>query len=229
MRLATATLPITIEYMHMDLQLLFIALLIKLGVATAVGSALGRSKEFKQLLFNPNRTRRQTTYLMLFTCIPFALGVYIRCAAHWLPADLGFEASILIGVIGGRMGGMLGGTLMAIPVLFFGEYLTLPVNFIVGALAGSLRHFCRNEEEIWTFSPFIDMSVYRWVRRNLRYPCIDWQTAFFLIIIFLEAARLEVWYAAPKACFFALSWPTPWVMLALFATEVATIAIPIKI
>ena len=65
-------------------------------------------------------------------------------------------------------------------------------------LAGSLRHFCRNEEEIWTFSPFIDLSVYRWVKRNLRRPRIDWQTAFFLMIIALQAARLELHYAAAQ-------------------------------
>ena len=212
------------------MQLLLITLLIKLGVATAVASALGRAKEFKKLLFKQNRSLRETIYLVLFTCAPLAGGVYIRCAAHWLPADLGFEASILIGVIGGRRAGMMGGALLAFPALFYGEYLTLPVNVVVGAVAGSLRHFCRNEEEIWTFSPFIDMSVYRWVKRNLREPRIDWQTAFFLIIIALEAGRLELHYALPR-WFFANDpvSPAPLALLAIFAFVVATIAVPIKI
>jgi two-component system, LytTR family, sensor kinase len=213
----------------MDLQLLLITLLIKMGVATAVASALGRAKEFKKLLFRHNRSIRDTIFLVLFTCIPFALGVYIRCSVKsFLAADMGFEAAILIGVIGGRFAGVFGGALLALPALFYGEYLTLPVNIIVGAVAGSLRHFCRNEEEIWTFSPFIDMSVYRWVKRNLRYPRIDWQTAFFLIIIALQAARVELKYALPK-WLFTLYLPTPVAMLAVFATAVATIAIPIKI
>lgn len=212
------------------MQLLLITLLIKLGVATAVASALGRAKEFKKLLFKQNRSLRETIYLVLFTCAPLAGGVYIRCAAHWLPADLGFEAAILIGVIGGRRAGMMGGALLAFPALFYGEYLTLPVNVVVGAVAGSLRHFCRNEEEIWTFSPFIDMSVYRWFKRNLREPRIDWQTAFFLIIIALEAGRLELHYALPKWLFANDPVaPAPLALLALFAFVVATIAIPIKI
>lgn len=213
----------------MDLQFLLIQLLVKLGVATAVASALGRSREFKKLLFSHRRTVRQNLLFVLFTCFPFALGVYIRFnVKNFLAADMGFEASILTGVIGGRVAGTLGGALMAIPALFYGEYLTLPLNVVAGLLAGSLRHFCRNEEEIWTFSPFIDLSVYRWVRRNLRHPRIDWQTAFFLIIIALQAARLELRYAAPKLLW-VLYLPSAIPMLFVFAATVATIAIPIKI
>ncbi len=213
----------------MDFQLLLIQLLIKLGVTTAVASALGRAREFKKLLFANRRTVRQNLLFVLFTCFPFALGVYIRLSVKTFPAaDMGFEAAILIGVIGGRVAGTLGGAMMALPALFYGEFLTLPVNVLAGMLAGSLRHFCRNEEEIWTFSPFIDMGVYRWVKRNLRHPRIDWQTAFFPIIIALVAARLELAYVVPKLLW-ALYLPTPWSLLLVFAFAVATIAIPIKI
>ncbi|HKD81168.1 MAG TPA: histidine kinase [Candidatus Angelobacter sp.] len=213
----------------MDLEFLLIQLLLKMGVATAVASALGRSHEFKKLLFATRRSRDRNILFVLFTCIPFALGVYFRFRVkNFQAADLGFEAAILVGVLGGRVAGTLGGTIMALPALLYGQWLTLPVNAVAGFLAGSLRHFCRDEEEIWTFSPFIDLSVYRWIRRNLRHPRIDWQTAFFLMIIALQAARLELAYAAPK-WLWALYIPTPVALLAVFATVVATIAIPIKI
>jgi len=212
-----------------DLEFLLIQLLLKMGVATAVASALGRSHEFKKLLFATRRSRDRNILFVLFTCIPFALGVYFRFRVkNFQAADLGFEAAILVGVLGGRVAGTLGGTIMALPALLYGQWLTLPVNAVAGFLAGSLRHFCRDEEEIWTFSPFIDLSVYRWIRRNLRHPRIDWQTAFFLMIIALQAARLELAYAAPK-WLWALYIPTPVALLAVFATVVATIAIPIKI
>ena len=214
----------------MDLEYLSIQLLLKMGVATAVASALGRSLEFKKLLFAARRSRERNILFVLFTCIPFALGVYFRIRVrNFQCADLAFEAAILVGVLGGRVAGTLGGAIMALPALFYHEWLTLPVNATAGFLAGSLRHFCRNEEEIWTFSPFIDLSVYRWVRRNLRHPRIDWQTTFFLMIIALQAARLELNYAAPKGWLWALYLPTPVGLLAVFATVVATIAIPIKI
>src|SRR5947207_13963744 len=123
-----------------------------MGVATAVASALGRAKEFKKLVFRPNRSRRQTIYLVLFICIPFALGVYIRASVKsFLAADLGFEASILIGIIGGRFAGVLRGMLLALPAVFYGEYITLSINMIVGAWAVSLRHVCHTVEEICAF------------------------------------------------------------------------------
>lgn len=213
----------------MDLQLLLIQLMIKVGISTAVASALGRSKEFKKLLFRHNRTVRQSVYLTLFTTIPFALGVYIRCSVKsFVAADLGFEAAIIVGIMGGRLAGIIGGALLAFPALFYGEYLTLPVNVLVGLVAGSLRYFCRNEEEIWTFSPFMDLSVYRWIKRNLRYLRIDWQTAFFLIIVALQAGRLELNYAAPKLLF-VLSLTSPVALLIVFFFVVATISVPIKI
>jgi two-component system, LytTR family, sensor kinase len=218
-----------------DLQVLFFQLLVKMGVATAVASALGRAREFKKLLFAERRSRRKNLLLVLFTSIPFALGVYIRCRvknpqAADMGVDMGFEASILLGVMGGRVAGSLGGAIMALPAMFHGEYLTLPVNVLAGMLAGTLRHFCRNEEEIWTFSPFIDMSVYRWVKRNLRHPRIDWQTAFFLIIIALQTGRLELQVAAEKSLF-SLPLPSPKIpaLMMMYATVVATISIPIKI
>lgn len=213
----------------MDLRLLLITLLVKMGVATAVASALGRSKEFKKLLFSTRRTLRQQLYFILFTAVPFALGVYIRCnVKSFYAADLGFEASLLMGVVGGRLAGATGGFIMALPALFYGEYLTLPVNVLVGLLAGTLRVFCRNQAEIWTFSPFMDMSIYRWLKRNLRHPRIDWQTAFFLTILALQTARMELYYVAPHRIF-AIYLPTPLALLAVFATVVATISIPIKI
>ena len=209
---------------------MLIVLLVKLGVATAVGSVLGRTKEFKKLLFKHNRSSREAFYLVLFTCIPFALGVYIRCAVHWSPADLGFEASILIGVIGGRLAGVLGGAFLAMPAMLCGEYLTLPVNVVSGLVAGILRHFSRNEEDIWTFSPFIDLSIYRWLRRILRYPRIDWQTGFFLIIVALQAGRLELRYALPHRIFANDPVePKALALLAIFAFVVATVAVPIKV
>ncbi|HYL91764.1 MAG TPA: sensor histidine kinase, partial [Alphaproteobacteria bacterium] len=212
----------------MNLQLLLIVLLVKAAVSAALASALGRSKEFKKLLFREKRSLRDTVFLVLFTCLPLAIGVYIRCSVHWLPADLGFEASILIGVVGGRRAGAMGGALMAAPAMFYGEYLTLPVNIIAGVVAGVLRHFSRNEEEMWTFSPFIDLSIYRWVKRHIRDPRVDWQTAFFLVIIALQAGRIELKYAMDKSLF-VLYQPTFVGMLAVFSFVIATISIPIKI
>ncbi len=75
----------------MSPQFLLIQLLLRMGVATAVASALGRAREFKKLLFRQHRSLRETILLVLFTCVPFALGVYFRFnVKNFQAADLGF-------------------------------------------------------------------------------------------------------------------------------------------
>jgi hypothetical protein len=60
---------------------------------------------------------------------------------------------------------MIGGTALALPALGHHEFLALPVNLIVAAIFGSYRRVA-DEENIWSFSPFVDLSLYRWVRRT---------------------------------------------------------------
>ena len=57
-------------------------------------------------------------------------------------------------------------------------------------------------EEIWSFTPFIDLSLYRWVRRNLRKPRIDRQFLMLFLIVAAEACRdwLAHDVSAPAVC-----------------------------
>src|SRR5882672_7145029 len=171
----------------MEPRLILINLLIKLGVAAALASALVRSVEFKSLLFREERSLRQTVYLVLWVSIPLALGVWIRFSAkNFIAGDLSLEASILLGVVAGRVAGMLGGGLLAIPALLHGEWGTLPLTLLSGLMAGQLRLLAPDREDIWSFSPFVDLSIYRWIRRNLPTPRLfDWQIAFFATIVAL--------------------------------------------
>ncbi len=100
----------------MEPRLILINLLVKLGVAAAVSSSLVRSKEFKSLLFREERTFRQKIYLVLWFGLPIMVGVWIRISQKsFLAGDLSFETALLLGVIGGRWAGSLGGVLMGIP------------------------------------------------------------------------------------------------------------------
>jgi two-component system LytT family sensor kinase len=176
-------------------RLILINLLIKLGVAAAVASTLVRSVEFKNLLFREERTVKQKIYLALWVGIPLALGVWIRFSARsFLAGDLSFETAILLGVIGGRLCGMVGGTLVGLPAALHGEWATLPFTVLCGFVAGQLRNFVADREEIWSFSPFIDLSIYRWLRRNFPKPRLfDWQIIFFLTIVGLRFVHTELY------------------------------------
>ena len=214
----------------MDQRLLLINLLLKLGVATAVASGLVRSVEFKSLLFREDRSVKQRIYLVLWIGIPLAIAVWIRfIQKSFLAGDLSFETTILLGVIAGRFTGMLGGALLALPALLHGEWATLPFNLLCGFIAGQLRTLAPDREEIWSFSPFVDLSIYRWIRRNLPKPRpFDWQTVFFITIVALRFVHTELSRFLPRTTF-SLESPKLWVEALIYATSLTVIGTELKI
>jgi two-component system LytT family sensor kinase len=212
-----------------DQKLILVNLLVKLGVAAAVSSALVRSLEFKKLLFREERNPRQKVYLALWFGIPIALGVWIRFIQKSFSAgDLSFETTLLLGVIGGRLSGIAGGSLIAMPALLHGEWITLPFNVLCGFAAGQLRTLAQDKEDVWSFSPFIDLSIYRWIRRNLPRPRFDWQIMFFATIIALRFTQSELSRVFPHATFSVES-TNIWVQVAIYATSVMVIGTELKI
>src|SRR6202166_1248932 len=135
--------------------------------------------------------------------IPIALGVWIRCSVKsFIAGDLSLETALLLGVIGGRLSGGLGGALISLPAAFYGEWASLPLNVLAEIIAGQLRRVAPEQEDIWSFSPFIDLSLYRWIRRNLPRPRVfDWQIAFFVTIVGLRFLQTQIWRFWPNAIF----------------------------
>lgn len=172
-----------------DNKLILITLLVKLGVAAAVASALARSRTFQRLLFAEQRRHRQTAALLAFFLVPLTLGVWVRTTVpNFLAADISFETVILLGLLLGPGWAMLGGVVLSGPAVIHHEYLALPFNAALGLGAGILGRFVE-KDEIWSFTPFIDLSLYRWVRRNLRKPRIDRQILLLFLIAAMEICR----------------------------------------
>ncbi|MGB8260128.1 MAG: histidine kinase [Terracidiphilus sp.] len=182
-----------------DDKLILITLLVKLGVAAAVASALARSRTFQQLLFAEHRRHRQTAAMLAFFLVPLTLGVWVRTTVpNFLAADISFETVILLGLLVGPGWAMLGGAVLAIPALWHHEYLALPFNVALGLAAGMFGRFVETEE-IWSFTPLVDLSLYRWVRRNLRKPRIDRQILMLFLIAGLEMVREWIARTVPRS------------------------------
>ena len=210
-------------------RLIGISLLVQLGIAAAIASALVRSKEFKALLFAPIRTATQTIYLVLWICIPFSLGVVVRLSTpNFLAADLSFEAAILIGMVGGPLAGVIGGIGVGLPAAVHNEWMAMPFCVIAGALAGFLRQISPSEEEIWSFTPFVDLSIYRWFLRNFPRPKVDWQFGMLATILALRFLKTILHRWSPTHLF-ALDTENLWLQAGIFAVSVAAVAIPLKI
>ncbi len=188
-----------------DNKLILITLLVKLGVAAAVASALARSRTFQGLLFAEHRRHRQTAVMLAFFLVPVTLGVLVRTTVpNFLAADISFETCILLGLLVGPGWALAGGVVLAGPAVFHHEYLALPFNAALGLASGFLGRFVEMEE-IWSFSPLIDLSLYRWVRRNLRKPRIDRQILMLFLIAGMEIVREWLARIYPQRLFALLS------------------------
>src|SRR5258708_16992409 len=206
-----------------------IYVLVIVGIAGVASSGLIRSVEFKWLLFGEERPLRQKIQLMLWVCSPTPIGVGIRTVTAFVAADLSFETTLVLAVLAGRVAGCTGGALLAVPALIHGEWATLPYNLLAGLVAGQLRAFAPDPEEIWYFSPFVDLSIYRWIRRNLPMPRrFDWQIVFFQTIVALRALRSEVAHFAPHSIFTLRGRPF-WLKVLIYTTPIITVGTRLKI
>jgi two-component system LytT family sensor kinase len=211
-----------------DPKLVLISLLIQLGIAAAVSSALARSRVFQRLLFAENRTPSQTISLLACICIPLTLGVWIRfIVPNFLAADISFETTILLGILFGPWTAAMGGSFLAIPAMLHHEFLALPFNLVTAILFGAYGQIA-GKEAVWSFSPFIDLSIYRWVRRNLKRPRFDRQILLLVLIVGMQIARMAIARIYPHRLFTldAASW---YVRLAIYACPAVVVGLPLKI
>lgn len=211
-----------------DSKLILITLLIKLGVASAVSSALARSMVFKNLLLATRRSVGQMLGLLACICVPLMLGVWVRIVVqNFLAADISFEAVILVALLLGTTPAIIAGTFLSIPAVLHREYLTLPFNLVVALIFGTYRAFV-SEEDIWSFSPFVDLSIYRWIRRNLTRPRVDRQVLLLMLILGMQVIRNWIARFYPRRLF-TLHTNSWWLLLAICLCTPVVVGIPLKI
>ena len=114
-----------------------------------------------------------------------------------------------------------------LPALWHHEYLALPVNLLIAGIFGAAGKFA-NMEEVWSFSPMIDLSIYRWVTRNLRRPHLDRQILLLVLISSVQFATSLLSRVYPKR-FFELHSSSWWVELAICGAAPIVVGIPLKI
>jgi two-component system, LytTR family, sensor kinase len=209
-------------------KLVLISLLIKLGVAAAVSAVTTRALTFQRLLFAERRTTAQTIGLLAFLCIPLTLGVWIRLIVpNFYAADIGFETVIILGVLMGPFSAMVGGAVLSLPAMLYHEYLTLPFFLAVAAIAGFYGRAVE-PEEVWSFSPFVDLSLYRWIRRNLRKPRFDRQVLLLILIVGMQIVRMWLARLYPGRLF-SLDSSSFAVQICVCLCPAVVVAIPLKI
>src|SRR6266478_4901853 len=185
-------------------EAILVTLLVKLGVVASLASILTRSSGMKRTLLRELRTLNQRLRFALWFSLIFGAGVAARVTTgSYLAGDLGLEGSLLAGILGGYVTGLLSGVLISVPAMLNGEYLTMPLLAAVGVMGGLLRDCASDTEDIWSFLPFLDLKFSRNPRRTLFH-------AFFLAaILFAEFLRQQLGHVYGLSYLFYLNpgWP----------------------
>lgn len=213
------------------MEQLLVILLIKLAAASSIASLLSRSSRFLNLLLTEDRTMTQRLEFSCALSLFCAVGSLVRLATRtYTAADITLEGSVLAGIVGGYVSGLIGGVLCALPATVAGEYMAMPLCAAVGVLGGLVRDLAPRSEEVWRFTPFFDLSLYRLVR----YPQERGRTAYHLVmlgsILLAEAMRYVSFRLFGERMIFTL-YPQarPALILAIFLSTVFIVAVPLKI
>ncbi len=210
-----------------------VSLLVKIGTVAALASILVRWNPVKRMLLREERTLRQRLQFGLWLGGVFALGPEVRILAGYQAADLSLEGALVAGLLGGYVAGSLCGLIVGLPAFLNHEILALPLMVGVGALGGFLRDVAPEPEDVWRFSPFVDLSIYRWFRYRRRGPSGAYQMLLVFSCVALEFLRVLLAYLFGPAKLFNLypRWPDPppAAFVAVYVTTIICVAIPLKI
>ncbi len=214
-----------------------VPLLLKLGVMASIASVLARSNTFKSMLMMENRTLNQRLALSLWLSVVFAASVATRVLVPaYRAADLGMEGSLLAGILGGYVTGLLSGVLIALPAVFGHEHMTMPLLAGIGVFGGVLRDLASDPEEIWRFSPLPDLNIYRFFKESQNYRRASFHLLLFAGILVAEALRRGLIHFSAQGDVFDLTRPLPGepsphplAIAAVYLATLLSVAIPLKI
>lgn len=222
------------------------ALLIKVAVAASIASVLMRFARIRAILLQDERTVADRLQLAFIFSLLFGAGAEIRILSHnTYPAiDLALEGSVMAGMLGGYVSALITGICVAIPDMFTGKYMSMPLYAAAGLIGALMHDLAPQKEDIWSFSAFVDLNLYRLLRQILRLNRsviqrrVVERAAFNVIcnamVIIAELLRWGIYklgFSKHGTFFlFAGNQPlTPAVLAASAVTTLFAVALPIKV
>ncbi|MBL8216245.1 MAG: histidine kinase [Bryobacterales bacterium] len=206
-------------------------LFVKLGVSASLASVLSRPAFVQRLLLLEQRSLQDRLILAIVFTIVFGTSVATRVLSRnsYQAVDLGLEGSLLCGVVGGYVSGMVSGILIGIPAMVNGEILAMPLFAGLGVVGGLLRDLAPDKEEIWRFSPFLDLSF----RKRIDSRRLVFQMAFLFTILFTEFLRINLGRLFSAQYLYTLypNWdePHPLLRAATYGTTLFAVTLPLKV
>jgi two-component system LytT family sensor kinase len=209
-----------------------LTLLLRVAVAASLASILSRFGAFQRMLMREDRTLVQRVKLALMFWAMYGMSVLFRVLnpIKYDAVDLGLEGSLLSGMVGGYVTGLLSGILISIPAVARGQLMTMLLFAGVGVLGGLLRDLAPEKEDVWHFSPIFSLNPRRLRQRPYQLRLL-FQLGCLFSIIFSDLLRVEVSHLLKDGVFLAPIWKeTNWAtVLAAHASSVFAVMIPIWI
>jgi two-component system LytT family sensor kinase len=210
---------------------LLFTLLLKVGVASSISALLARWTTFRRVLFTEERDPDQKLKLMLFMTPALIFGVTLRLVGgpSYAFADLSLEGAFLMGLLGGRVVGPLGGAIITIPALISHEWLAMPAASTAGLLGGLIRQAIPNKEDLWNFGPFTFLNIPKATMRLLRKAELSWEMAPLAACVGLELGRVALVLATKPKWLFAVDSHWDWWLVLVVIATLMSVASPLKI
>jgi two-component system LytT family sensor kinase len=214
----------------LTIQLLLFTLLLKVGVASSIAALLARWNTFRRVLFTEERDADQKLKLMLFLVPPLIVGVLLRLlSSAYAFADLSLEGAFLMGLLGGRVVGPIGGAIITIPALMAHEWLAMPAASTAGLLGGLIRQLIPDKEDLWNFGPFTFLNIPKAIMRMVSKVEIMWEMLPLMTCVGLEVGRVALVMATKPKWLFAIDPHWNWTLCLVVLGTLMSVASPLKI
>jgi len=214
----------------LSIKELLLTLFFKMGLAASLAALLARSRTFRKVLYTEQRDSDEKVRLMLFFTPPLAAGVMLRLLGYPF-ADLTLEGAFVLGLLGGRVPGVLGGAIISLPAFFNHEWLSTPIAALAGLLGGMIRQSMPNTEAVWNLGPFTWVGVPRYLWRWARGRELErhWEMLALAGITALELGQLALGAAVHGKWLFYFASDKRWAIAAQVFASMIAVAAPIKI
>ncbi|HEY1214722.1 MAG TPA: histidine kinase, partial [Bryobacteraceae bacterium] len=222
------------------------ALLIKIAVSASIASILMRFARFQRIVFQDDRDVRARIQLALVFSLLFGASAGVRILSHhqYEAIDLALEGSVLAGMLAGYVSGLVTGLCVCLPDVLTGHFMSMPLYGAAGILGGLMHDLAPVKGDVWYFSPFVDLNLYRLFRQVLRINQQVIQRRVLELAAFNVVCNAIVVLAEFLRCGIHLLFPdrggtfflfnrhpitTPWSFAALAATTLFSVSLPIRI
>lgn len=221
------------------------ALLIKVAVSASIASILMRFGSMQRILLREERTVGDRLELALIFSVLYGASAGVRVLSHdQYPAiDLAMEGALIAGMLGGYVSGLITGLCVSIPDMFTGNWMSMPLYSAAGLLGALMHDLAPQRDDIWYFSAFVDLNLWRLFRKILRLnrsgierrviERAAFNVACNAIVILAEMLRWGVYFTFPvHRTFFLFQWRPPvnnWTLAASAATALFAVSLPIRV